>query len=73
MGQGLYSPHRRRCHVGTCPGGWTTGLQLTIIKASQSFNGQQWQVYDNHFWVVAAVTGNKAWSKLDVDLYTQFF
>ena len=47
--------------------------QLTIIKAAQSYDGLQWRAYDAHFRVAAAATGNKSWSKLDVDLYTRFF
>ena len=47
--------------------------QLTIIKASQSFDGLQWRAYNTHFRVAAAATGNKTWSKLDVDLYTRVF
>ena len=47
--------------------------QLTIIKAAQSYDGLQWRAYDTHFRVAAAATGNRSWSKLDVDLYTRFF
>ena len=47
--------------------------QLTIIKASQQYDGLQWRAYDAHFQVSAAATSNKSWSKLDTDLYTQFF
>ena len=47
--------------------------QLTIIKASQQYDGLQWRAYDTHFRVSAAATGSKSWSKLDTDLYTRFF
>ena len=43
--------------------------QLTIIKASQQYDGLQWRAYDTHYRVAAAATGNRSWSKLDVDLY----
>lgn len=42
--------------------------QLTVIKSLQSFDGLQWWVHNTHFRVAAAATGNKCWSKLDVDL-----
>ena len=38
--------------------------QLTIIKASQHYDGLQWRAYDTHFRVAAAATGNRSWSKL---------
>ena len=47
--------------------------QLTIIKAAQQYDGLQWRAYDTHFRVAAAATGNREWSKVDVDLYTRFF
>ena len=47
--------------------------QLTIIKASQQYDGLQWRAYDTQFRVAAAATGNRSWSKLYVDLYTRFF
>lgn len=33
--------------------------QLTIIKASQQYDGLQWRAYDTHFHVSAAATNNK--------------
>ena len=47
--------------------------QLTIIKAAQQYDVLQWRAYDTHFRVAAAATGNRQWSKVDVDLYTRFF
>ena len=47
--------------------------QLTIIKASQQYDGLFWRAYDTHYRVNAAATGNKTWSRLDTDLYTRFF
>ena len=43
--------------------------QLTIIKAAQQYDGLQWRAYDTHFRVAAAATGNRGWSKVDVDLF----
>ena len=45
----------------------------TNLLASQQYDGLQWRVYDTHFRVSVAATGNKSWSKLDTDLYTHFF
>ena len=36
--------------------------QLVIIKASQQYDGFYWRVYDTHYRVNAAATGNKNWS-----------
>ena len=47
--------------------------QLVIIKASQQYDGLYWRVYDTHFRVNAAASGNRKWSQLDTDLYTRFF
>ena len=47
--------------------------QLVIVKASQQYDGFYWRVYDTHYWVNAAATGNKNWAQLDTDLYTRFF
>ena len=47
--------------------------QLVIIKASQQYDGLYWRVYDIHFRVNAAASGNRKWSQLDTDLYTRFF
>jgi len=47
--------------------------QLTIIKASQQYDGLYWRAYDTHYRVNAAATGNCTWSRLDTDLYTRFF
>ena len=46
---------------------------LLIIKAAQQYEGLQWRAYDTHFRVSAAASGNREWSKVDVDLYTRFF
>ena len=46
---------------------------LTIIKASQQYDGMYWCAYDTHYCISAAATGNKNWSRLDTDLYTRFF
>ena len=46
---------------------------LTIIKASQQYDGMYWRAYDTHYRISAAATGNKNWSRLDTDLYTRFF
>ena len=47
--------------------------QLTIIKASQQYDGLYWRAYDTHYRVNAAASGNRKWAKLDTDLYTRFF
>ena len=47
--------------------------QLVIIKASQQYDGFYWRVYDTHYRVNAAATGNRNWAQLDTDLYTRFF
>ena len=47
--------------------------QLTIIKASQQYDGLHWTAYDTHFRIHAAASNNRQWSKLDTDLYTRFF
>ena len=44
----------------------------TELLAAQQYNGLQWQAYDTHFRVGAAATGNRIWSRLDMDLYTRF-
>lgn len=40
---------------------------LTIIKASQQYDGLYWQSYDTY-----AASGNRALSRLNTDLYTRF-
>ena len=45
--------------------------QLTILKASQQYDGLYWRAYDTHYRVNAAATGNRLWSRLDTDLYTR--
>ena len=37
--------------------------QLVIIKASQQYDGLYWRVYDTHFRVNAAASGNRKWSQ----------
>ena len=46
---------------------------LTVIKASQQYDGLYWRLYDTNYRINAAASGNKAWSRLDTDLYTRFF
>ena len=47
---------------------------LTIIKASQQYDGLLWRSYDVYYRVsAAAASGNQKWSRLDTDLFTQFF
>ena len=46
---------------------------LTIIKASQQYDGLHWRAYDTHYRISAAASGNTRWSQLDTDLYTRFF
>lgn len=46
---------------------------LTIIKASQQYDGLYWRSYDTNYRITAAASGNRQWSKLDTDLYTRFF
>ena len=46
---------------------------LTVIKASQQYDGLYWLSYDTNYHINAAASGNKAWSRLDTDLYTRFF
>lgn len=46
---------------------------LTIIKASQHYDGLHWRSYDTHYRINAAAAGNRKWSRLDTDLYTRFF
>ena len=46
---------------------------LTVIRASQHFDGLHWRAYDTHYRINAAASGNRSWSNLDTDLYTRFF
>ena len=46
---------------------------LTIIKASQHYDGLHWRSYDTHYRINAAVAENHQWSQLNTDLYTCFF
>ena len=46
---------------------------LTIVRASQHFEGLHWRAYDTHFRINAAASGNRSWSSIDTDLYTRFF
>ena len=46
---------------------------LTMIKASQQYDGFYWQAYDTHYRVRAAAMGDCTWSRLDTDLFTRFF
>ena len=47
---------------------------LTIIKASQQYDGLLWRSYDVNYRVAAvAASGNQKWSRLDTDLFTRFF
>ena len=46
---------------------------LTIIKASQQYDGLLWRSYDVNYRVAAAASGNRKWSRLDTDLFTRFF
>ena len=46
--------------------------QLTIIKASEQYDGLYWRAYDTHYRINTAATGNKQWLQLDTDLYTRF-
>ena len=45
---------------------------LVIVNASEQYDGLYWRTYDTHFRVNAAATGNRQWSRLDIDLYTRF-
>ena len=47
--------------------------QLVIANASEQYDGIYWRCYDTHYRVNTAATGNRQWSHLDIDLYTQFF
>ena len=46
---------------------------LTIIKATQQYDRLYWRSYDTNYRITAAASGNRAWSRLDTDLYTRFF
>ena len=46
---------------------------LLIVNASDQYDGLYWRAYDTHYRVNAAATGNRHWSRLDIDLYTRFF
>ena len=46
---------------------------LTIIKASQQYDGLYGHSYDTNYRITAAASGNHDWSRLDTDLYTRFF
>ena len=46
---------------------------LTVILASQHFDGLHWRAYDTHYCINVAASGNRSWSNLDTDLYTPFF
>ena len=46
---------------------------LTIIKASQQYDGLCWRAYDTNYRLAAAASGNRTWSRLDTDLFTRFF
>ena len=46
---------------------------VTIIKASQQYDGLYWRAYDTHYRLTAVATGNRNWSRLDTDLFTRFF
>ena len=46
---------------------------LTIIRASQQYDGLCWRSYDTNYRIAAAASGNRSWSKLDTDLFTRFF
>ena len=45
---------------------------LTIIKASQQYDGLCWRAYDTNYRLAAAASGNCTWSRLDTDLFTRF-
>ena len=45
---------------------------LTIIKASQQYDGLFWRSYDTNYRINVAAAGNKVCSRLDTDLYTQY-
>ena len=59
----------KKCHTAVNK---LLAYQLIIFKASQQYNGLQWQAYNFNFHISAATTGNKRWSHLDTDLYTVF-
>ena len=46
---------------------------LTIIKASQQYDGLYWRASDTNYRLTAAATGNRTWSRLDTDLFTRVF
>ena len=46
---------------------------VTIIKASQQYDGLHWRAYDSNYRLTAAATGNRTWSHLETDLFTRFF
>ena len=46
---------------------------VTIIKASQQYDGLYWRAYDTNYRLTAAASGNRHWSRLDTDLFTRFF
>ena len=46
---------------------------LTIVKASQQYDGLYWRAYDTNYRLTAAASGNRCWSRLDTDLFTRFF
>ena len=50
---------------------WHTSIYNN--QAAQQYNGLRYRAYDTHFWVAATATGNREWSKVDVDLYTRLF
>ena len=47
--------------------------QQVSVNASEQYDGIYWRCYDTHYRVNTAATGNRQWSDLDIDLYTQVF
>ena len=46
---------------------------ITIVKASQQYDGLYWRAYDTNYRLTASATGNRNWSRLDTDLFTRLF
>ena len=58
-------------HQEAVPG--LLAYMLTILRASDNYDGHHWRAYDTHYRINAAASGNREWLTLDTDLCTRFF
>ena len=52
---------------------WLVAYMVSIIRASQEYEGAAWVAYDAAFRRQAAATGQRDWARINTSLYTMCF